>query len=289
MLQILSNILATRSFQNTIIAVILINAAILGLMTSHTLAPSTIETLEWLDHLCLVVFCVELLMKLLVYRTGFFSDGWNIFDFVVVGIALVPSTGALSVLRAMRVLRLMRLVSSMPSMRRVISGMFRSMPGVTSVAGVLLVIFYVSAIMAIGFFRELDPEKFGDLGSTFFTLFQLMTTEGWPTIARDIMKTMPYAWVFFVPFIILTTFTTLNLVVGIIVNGMEEAKEESAREEMVAQGYHISEESNEVRIAMIRNDVKNISEDLEKLESALTRLMQIRTELRSATTPSVES
>ncbi|MBF0191052.1 MAG: ion transporter [Magnetococcales bacterium] len=276
MLQTLSTILASRRFQNSIIAVILLNAAILGVMTSKNLSPSTISMLEHLDNLCLVIFCIELGMKLLVHRGQFFSDGWNIFDFIVVAIALVPSTGSLSVLRAMRVLRLMRLVSSMPSMRQVVSGMFRSVPGVASVAGMLLVIFYVSAVMAIGFFSEIQPDKFGGLGMTFFTLFQLMTTEGWPTLARDIMQTMPYAWLFFVPFIIFTTFTTLNLVVGIIVNGMEEAKEESAREEMAAQGILVSDESSEIRIAMIRNDVTNITEDLVKLESALDRLLASR-------------
>ncbi|NGZ07614.1 MAG: ion transporter [Magnetococcales bacterium] len=281
MLKLFSDILASRSFQNGIVGVILFNAAVLGVLTSRNLSPVTVEILEWLDHACLVIFCIELVLKLMVQQLRFFRDGWNVFDFIVVAIALLPATGSLSVLRAMRVLRLMRLVSSMPSMRKVISGMFCSMPGVASVAGVLLVIFYVSAILAIGIFRELDPEKFGNLGLTFFTLFQLMTTEGWPTMAREMMKTLPYAWLFFVPFIIFTTFTTLNLVVGIIVNGMEEAKEESAREEMAAQGVHVSEESNEVRIAMIRNDVKKISDDLMKLEAAMERQIAVRLAARS--------
>ncbi|MEO5349085.1 MAG: ion transporter [Magnetococcus sp. YQC-3] len=288
MLKFFETVLAAPAFQRGIIGVILINAALLGLLTIQDLDPATVKTLGWLDELCLVVFCIELAMKLLVYRVAFFRDSWNIFDFVVVGIALVPATGSLSVLRAMRVLRVLRLVSSMPSMRRVVAGMFRSIPGVASVAGVLLVIFYVSAIISIGFFREVDPGKFDSIGATFFTLFQLMTTEGWPTIARDIMESKPYAWLFFVPFIIFTTFTTLNLVVGIIVNGMEEAKEEDAREEMEAKGMEVGDESNAVRIAMIRNDVQNITEDLSKLESALHRLLALQHEARP-TTRSVES
>ncbi|HLA36614.1 MAG TPA: ion transporter [Rhodocyclaceae bacterium] len=274
MLKTFSTILDTQLFKNTIVGVILLNAAILGLMTIPGLDPSMLALLDWLDHACLVVFCIELSMKLAVLRLGFFRDGWNIFDFVVVGIALAPASGPLSVLRAMRVLRLMRLVSAFPSMRRVIAGMFGSIPGVASVAGILLVIFYVAAIMAIGFFREIDPEKFGGLGPTFFTLFQLMTTEGWPTIARAMMEKMPHAWLFFIPFIVMTTFTTLNLVFGIVVTAMEEAKEEEAREDMAAQGIVISDESNEVRLAVIENQVKDAARELESLQKSLDRLLE---------------
>lgn len=239
MLQTISSILAHRLFQNTIIGVIVFNAIILGIMTQHDLSPNLHGILETLDNACLLVFCAEILMKFIVLRFGFFSDGWNRFDFIVVGIALLPAAGPLSVLRALRVFRLMRMVSVFPSMRRVISGMFGAIPGMGSVAGVLLVIFYIAAIMATGFFREIDHDKFGNLSSTFFTLFQLMTLEGWPDIARSVMEQMPYAWLFFVPFILLTTFTTLNLMFGIVVNAMEEAKEEAARAHMAEQGIEI--------------------------------------------------
>ncbi|MGZ8158128.1 MAG: ion transporter [Methylobacter sp.] len=274
MLQTITFILAHRFFQNTIIGVILLNAVILGILTVHDLAPSTITVVEGLDNACLIVFCIELLMKFAVLRFDFFRDGWNRFDFIVVGIALVPASGPLSVLRALRVLRLMRMVSVFPSMRRVISGMFGAIPGVASVAGVLLVIFYIAAIMATGFFREVDHDKFGSLGSTFFTLFQLMTLEGWPDIARSVMEKLPYAWLFFVPFILLTTFTTLNLMFGIVVNAMEEAKEEAARARMAEMGIEMSDESNELRLAVIEVDVKAICADLENLQVALDRLIE---------------
>ncbi len=276
MVNTIAAILASKKFQNTIIALILLNAAILGIETMRDLDPGTVKILELLDNLCLAVFCIEILMKFVVLRFGFFRDGWNVFDFIVVGIALVPASGPLSVLRAMRVLRLMRLISALPSMRRVIASMFNSIPGVASVAGILLVIFYVASIMAIGFFREIDPEKFGSMGATFFTLFQLMTTEGWPTIAKNMMETMPYAWLFFIPFLLLTTFTTLNLVFGIVVSAMEEAKEEEARDNMAEKGITISEESNEVRLAVIESDVKNVTKELDQLHAALDRLLERR-------------
>lgn len=267
-------LLANRGFQNTIIGVILLNAAILGILTIPDLDHGIVEALHWLDHACLIVFCVEIALKLIVLRLGFFKDGWNIFDFLVVAIALAPAAGPLSVLRALRVFRLMRLVTAFPSMRQVISGMFGSIPGVASVAGILLVIFYVAAVMAIGFFGEIDPENFGGLGRTFFTLFQLMTTEGWPSMARTIMEKMPMAWLFFIPFILMTTFTTLNLVFGIVVNSMEEAKEEEAREELQAQGINVPAETLELRLAMIENSVKEAASDLDQLQSALQKLIK---------------
>lgn len=272
----IASLLAHKVFQNTIVGVILLNAAILGVLTVPDLDPAIVDWLHWLDHACLIVFCVEIFLKLVVLRLGFFKDGWNVFDFLVVAIALAPAAGPLSVLRALRVFRLMRLVTAFPSMRQVISGMFGAIPGVASVAGILLVIFYVAAIMAIGFFGEIDPENFGGLGPAFFTLFQLMTTEGWPNMARTIMETSPLAWLFFIPFIVMTTFTTLNLVFGIVVNSMEEAKEEAVREDMEAQGVASSAQSVEVRLAVIENTVKSAAADLDALQTALERLVKAR-------------
>ena len=192
-----------RLFQRLIIYVIVFNAFILGVQTIEGLDPGFDALLDTLDHACLAIFCVELTLKLMGQRLRFFRDGWNVFDFLVVAVALIPATGPLAVLRAMRVFRLMRLINSVPSMRRVVNGMFSAIPGAASVAGVLLVIFYIAAIMATNFFSEVDPENFGHLGLTFFTLFQFLTMEGWPDVARPVMEKMPYAWLFFIPFILL--------------------------------------------------------------------------------------
>lgn len=263
-------ILATKVFQNTIIGVILLNAAILGLETHRQMAPDLAHWLSVLDHICLVIFCIEIGMKFAVLRWKFFRDGWNVFDFIVVGIALVPASGPLAVLRALRVFRLMRLVTAIPSMRQVIAGMFGAMPGAASVAGVLLVIFYVAAIMATNFFRTVDKENFGDLSTTILTLFQMMTLEGWPDIARGVMAELPLAWLFFVPFIIMTTFTTLNLMFGIIVDSMEVAKEEAAQARLAEQGIAVGIESDELRLAVIESDVKSIAADLADIQTALS-------------------
>lgn len=253
-------------FQWSIIGVILFNAILLGLMTSSTLTESQQHLLETLDHICLVIFCIEIGMKFIVYRLDFFKSGWNIFDFVVVGIALAPGAGELSVLRSLRALRLMRLATALPAMRRVVAGMFKAIPGAASVAGVLFIMYYVAAVMGTNFFRETNPEYFGDLGNSLFTLFKMMTLEGWPDIADAVLEKQPAAWPFFVLFIIFTTFTTLNLLFGIIVGAMEDAKEEEARAKMEEQGIEMSEETSEMRLAVIENDVRAIREMLVRIE-----------------------
>jgi voltage-gated sodium channel len=257
-MEAIEKIVNNRQFQFFIVGVILFNAAILGLLTLD-IPDGTKSFLQLLDDVCLVIFCIEIVLKLLVMRLNYFRDGWNVFDIVVVGIALMPNTGALSVLRALRVLRLLRLATAVPSMRRVINGMFAALPGGASVAGVLFIMYYVGAIIGVTLFKDSVPQHFGDIGTTFFTLFKMMTLEGWPDIAGVVIEKHPHAWVFFVVFIIFTTFTTLNLLFGIIVDAMEKAKEEEVREEMAEQGVTIGEISDGLRLAMIEEEVKKIS------------------------------
>lgn len=265
MIESIRSLVENKIFQNAIIGVIVLNAVILGLMTDQGLSPDTHHLLELLDELCLVIFCIEIALKLVVYRLDFFKSGWNVFDVLVVGIALMPASGELSVLRALRVLRLMRLATAVPSMRRVITGMFRAIPGSFSVAAVLGVMYYVAAIIGTNFFRETAPDRFGDLGASLFSLFQMMTLEGWPDIAEAVLPHHPNAWPFFVLFIVFTTFTTLNLLFGIIVGAMEEAKEEDAREKLAAQGVEMNEESAEMRMVHIEREVKEIRALLERI------------------------
>lgn len=270
MVNTLRTVLDAKLFQNFIIGAILVNAIVLGIMTNDELSPEMHARLEFFDNACLALFCLEIAMKFVVYRLRFFRDGWNVFDFIVVGIALAPATGPLAVLRAMRVFRLMRMVTIVPSMRRVITGMFSALPGVGSVAGVLFVMFYVAGIMGSNFFHEVDPAHFGSLGTTFFTLFQFLTLEGWPDVARPVMDKMPYAWLYFIPFIVLTTFTTLNLLFGIIVNAMNDAKEEAARESLAEQGIDSPAESNALRLAVIEQDVKAVRETIAAIKAKLS-------------------
>jgi len=213
-----------------ITALILINAVTLGLETDQGIMAAYGYWLRWIDKAILMVFTIELVLKFYAYRLRFFTVGWNIFDFIIVGIAWLPASGSLAILRALRILRVLRLLSVVPQMRRVINAIGRSIPGMLSVIGVLCLIFYVSAVLTTKLFgHHPDPnmqEWFGSVGSSAYTLFQIMTLESWSMgIVRPTMEIFPLSWIFFVPFIIITSFAVLNLFIGIIVDAMQTSQE----------------------------------------------------------------
>ncbi|WP_299619099.1 ion transporter [uncultured Tateyamaria sp.] len=212
-----------------IMAVIIVNAITLGLETSKAAMDFAGPVILLIDRICLGIFVAEILAKLVAYQLRFFRNGWNLFDFVIVGIALVPSAGGLSVLRALRILRVLRIISVAPSLRRVVEGFVTALPGMGSVFLLMALIFYIGAVMATKLFAANFPEWFGNLGLSAYSLFQIMTLESWSMgIVRPVMEIYPYAWMFFVPFIMVTTFAVVNLLVGLIVNSMQDAHAEES-------------------------------------------------------------
>jgi voltage-gated sodium channel len=208
--------------RHAITALIAINAVTLGLETSATAMAAAGDALRLADRLIVSVFVIEVLAKIVAYGRRFPRDPWNVFDFVVVAIGVMPASAEVAVLRALRVLRVLRLVSVVPSMRRVVQALLSAIPGMGSIVLLLALIYYVSAVMATKLFAEAFPEWFGTIGASMYTLFQIMTLESWSmAIVRPVMDQYPYAWAFFVPFILITTFAVLNLFIAIIVNAME--------------------------------------------------------------------
>ncbi len=217
--------------QKFIIGLIIVNAITLGLETSDSIMQRYGDMLHLFDTIILSVFVLEIVLKLFAYDWRFFKSAWNIFDFIIIVIALLPSSGALSVLRTLRVLRILRLISVMPQLRFVVEALLHSLPGIGSIAGLMIVIYYVFAVMATGLFGEAFPQWFGTIGHSMYTLFQVMTLESWSMgIARPVMQVYPYAWMFFLPFILLATFTILNLFIAIIVNTMQTLHDKSKAE-----------------------------------------------------------
>ena len=219
--------LDTPRVRTAVMAVILLNAVTLGLETSGAAMAVAGPLLIAVDTACLAVFVAEIALKLFALGPRFFRSAWNLFDFAVVGVAMIPDTGSLSVLRALRVLRLLRVISVAPRLRRVVEGFVSALPGMGSVFLLMGIIFYIGAVMATKLFAETFPQWFGSLGASAYSLFQVMTLESWSMgIVRPVMEVHPWAWAFFVPFIMVTTFAVVNLLVGLIVNSMQEAHHE---------------------------------------------------------------
>ncbi|WP_392385659.1 ion transporter [Marinomonas primoryensis] len=234
--QRLKTFIENITIQRILLALILINAIILGLETSPEVMTTVGPFLMALDKTILAVFVIELTIRLLVHRFDFFKDGWNVFDFIVVGIALVPASGPFAVLRALRVLRVLRVLTFVPSMRKIVGALIKSLNGMLSIAMVLGLVYYVAAVMVTKLFGEAFPDWFGSLGASLYTLFQVMTLESWSMgIARPVMETFPYAWVFFIPFILIATFTMLNLFIAVIVNAVQTMHDDDNKDELDAE------------------------------------------------------
>ena len=256
-----ARLLDSAAFRNTITTLILVNAAILGLLT-YPLPELMVQVLTYADHAIIAAFVVEIVLKVFVHRLNFFKSGWNWFDFLVVAISLVPAAGAFTVLRALRVLRLFRLFSVIPEMRSVVEALGKAIPGMGAIMLVLGVIFYVASVMGAKLFSGTHPQFFGDLGGSAYTLFQVMTLESWSMgIARPVIAEHPFAWIFFVGFVIVTSFAVLNLFIAVIVDSMQskhfdaeterqnEAHDE--REVLIHEVRALRQEMAEMRAMMI--------------------------------------
>ncbi|MEO1037914.1 MAG: ion transporter [Pseudomonadota bacterium] len=251
-------------FRHSITALILINAIILGAET-YPLPAQLAATLQTIDQIVVGVFVVELLLKLLAWRGRFFQSGWNWFDAIVVGISLIPDAGAFTVLRALRVLRLFRLFSVVPEMRSVVEALGKAIPGMGAIMMVLGLIFYVASVMGSKLFSETHPHFFADLGASAFTLFQVMTLESWSmSVARPVIEQHPFAWAFFVAFIILTSFAVLNLFIAVIVDSLQSKHfdDEAHRQETA----HDERELLLDELRALRSEVQQLRGDLGRVQ-----------------------
>ena len=250
-----------RRAQAFITALIVLNAVTLGLETSPAIRAEYGQPLVVFDAFVLTVFVLEIAAKLYGRGRAFFSDPWNVFDFLVVGIALVPASGPFSVLRALRILRIMRLVSVVPQMRRVTQALVLAIPGMAPIIGLIAIIFYVAAVIATSFFGSTFAPWFGSVGESMYTLFQIMTLESWSMgIVRPVMVEYPYAWIFFVPFIVITSFAVINLFIGVIVDAMQTQHEQEAAE--VEEHVHADAATLRDEIVLLRGEVTALREAL---------------------------
>ncbi len=254
-----------RRFQFGILALIVINAITLGLETWPAAMQTAGPLILTIDRFALIVFTIEVLLRLLAHGTKFFRDPWSVFDFLVVGIALVPAGEGFAVLRALRVLRVLRLISAVPRMRMVVQALLTAIPGISSIVALLGLIFYVSAVMATKLFAPGFPEWFGTIGKSVYSLFQIMTLESWSMgIVRPVMKVYPFAWAFFVPFILIATFMILNLFIAVVVNAMQSQNEA----ERIADEQIAHDERGQILLELraLRGDIAELREKLRSVE-----------------------
>ena len=252
-------------FDIFIIALILINAVVLGLETSTGIVAEYGEWLLLSSDVILGLFIVEALLKMLAVAPRislYFKDGWNLFDFSVIVLSLLPATGELAmVARLARLLRVMRLISTIPELRLIVSTLIRSLPGMSHVIMLMGVIFYMYAVAGYHLFSEHDPQHWGTLGISLLSLFRVVTLEDWTDLMYTAMEMSSYSWMYFVSFVVMGTFVIINLFIAVVLNNLDEAKQEQLKE---LQGPVGKDE--------ILDELKTTQQALQRLQEKMERM-----------------
>lgn len=257
----IQNFIETKFFQHFITTLIVLNGITMGFETSNKIMESFGDLINAFNIFVISIFTIEIILRIAVYKKEFFKDPWSLFDFFVVSISLVPASQGFEILRVLRVLRLFRLITVVPQMRKIVSALISVIPGMMSVAGILMLFFYVFAIMATQLFSKDFPQWFGTLGESFYTLFQIMTLESWSMgIVRPIMEVYPSAWVFFVVFIFIATFIMVNLIVAIVVDAMSEINK--SEEQHIIQEVQNSDQHTSEQIIELKNQIQELKQIL---------------------------
>ena len=253
----IQKLVQSSRFQNFIMGLIILNGITMGLETSKGLSSEYGTFFTLFNTFVVTVFTIEIILRISVYKASFFRDPWSIFDFVIVAISLVPSSAGFEIFRVLRVLRLFRLITVVPQMRKIVVALLNVIPGISSIAALLTLFFYIFAIMSTQLFGEKFPEWFGTLGESFYTLFQIMTLESWSMgVVRPIMEVYPYAWVFFVPFIFLSTFIIVNLIIAIVVDAMNDMNAADEAEQVQEREHQTDALQEEV--IHLRKDIQEL-------------------------------
>jgi voltage-gated sodium channel len=226
----LKRIADSTVFQNTILGVIVVNAITLGLGTYSEIEGEYGDVLTLIDEICLAVFCVEIAIRIGAFGSrpqDFFKSGWNVFDFVVVGAVFLPGLREnVTLLRLVRLFRVVRIVSVLPDLRVLIRGMTQSVKPIASLAVLAVLVMYVYGMIGWIIFHEGDPENWGTIGQSILTLFVMMTLESWPDLLAAAEEVTPWAWAYFVSYILVASFLIINVVIAIIISAVEDARDE---------------------------------------------------------------
>jgi len=258
-------LIQARWFEPLMIGLIVFNGVLIGLETSPALMASHGDLLHLLNHVVLGFFILEAAAKIAAVAPRlrlYFGDGWNLFDFSIVVLSLIPATGEFAlVARLIRILRVLRLISAVPQLRLIVATLVRSIPGMGHVISLLAIIFYIYGVAGYHLFHEVEPERWGTLGDSLLTLFRVVTLEGWTEVMYKAMEQHPLAWIYFVSFVLIGTFIAMNLFIAVILNNLEESK--VAQLESVVRPVTREE---------ILDELKATRDALHRLESKLAQL-----------------
>lgn len=260
----LAQIISSQAFSNFILLVVLINSIVLGLLTSPSIVAFCGPILYTIDKICLYIFIAEAVLKISVLRVEYFKSGWNIFDFLIVLSSVVSSFPALSsfrILRIIRVFRALKFISGVKHLQTIVLAIGKSIPSISWTALLIALVYYIYAIIGTLLFGENFPDWFGSINRSMYSLFQVMTLESWSMgISRPVMNIFPYAWIYFISFVIVSSFVMLNFIVGIVVNSICEvsAQRENGEKKKIVEATPLEE------LEIIRCRLKKLEESLEK-------------------------
>ncbi|MDP5212751.1 ion transporter [Pseudoalteromonas tunicata] len=212
----------SKVFQSFIIFVIVVSAISVG---AHTYAlPVWFENvLLWLDKAITLFFLIEIIIRYVASKgfKDFFSKGWNIFDVIIVVGSLVPLAGSsVFIARLLRIFRVLRLVSMVPELRMLVNALLKAIPRMGHIALLMFVIFYIYAAIGSMLFSDINEVLWRDVSIAMLTLFRVATFEDWTDVMYETMTVYPLSWIYYLSFIFLTAFIFLNMMVGVILEVM---------------------------------------------------------------------
>jgi voltage-gated sodium channel len=263
----LRNYFDSDGFQKLIVTIIIINSVLIGLETSPSIMNSIGAYIDQIDLIILGIFIIEIILKVYAYRLGFFKSSWNLFDSGVVLISVLPAAGSFAVFRALRILRTLRLLKNIPKLKIIIESLLLAVPSIGWIMVLLMIIFYIFAVIGTNLFGVDYPEYFGTLGESFYTLFQIMTLESWSSaIARPITDGAPFSSIYFITFILIATYTTLNIFIAIVVNTMNELHHRDLVKEEENIKKFVGDENKAIisKIDLLSSELKDLKEQLNK-------------------------
>ena len=246
------DLVESSTFKNFILFIILLNGITMGIETYPSVHEYIKDELYIFDQIVITIFMVEIILRIYAHKKRFFKDSWSLFDLSIVLISMFPANTVFEIFRILRIFRLLRVITIVPQMRKIVMALASVIPGMASIAGLMSILFYIAAVMSSQLFGEQFPEWFGSLGSSLYTLFQVMTLESWSMgIARPVMEVYPHAWLFFIPFIFIVTFIMINLIVAVVVDAMNHLSENKEAEvELVSKN----------EITLLREEIKELKE-----------------------------